>query len=74
VEVIDPLTGDRVRLFNPRSDRWSEHFQWDEYRLMSLTAVGRATEAVLILNHPRRIKIRRAEELFGLFPPSDFDD
>ena len=27
VASIDPRTGEIVRLFNPRSDRWAEHFQ-----------------------------------------------
>jgi len=31
--------------------------------------VGRATLLALNLNHPRRVLIRQAEELFGLFPP-----
>jgi 5-methylcytosine-specific restriction endonuclease McrA len=26
----DPLTGRRVRLFNPRRQIWSEHFRWIE--------------------------------------------
>jgi len=33
-----------------------------------LTPTGRATVALLYLNHPRRLLIRQAEELFGLFP------
>lgn len=28
-EVPDPRTGQRVPLFNPRSDVWDDHFQWD---------------------------------------------
>ena len=30
---------------------------------------GRATVFALDLNHPRRLLIRQAEALFGLFPP-----
>ena len=26
----DPETNERVRLFNPRTQLWSEHFRWDE--------------------------------------------
>jgi hypothetical protein len=39
------------------------------YQLAALTPVGRATILALALNHPRRLLIRQAEELFELFPP-----
>lgn len=39
------------------------------YELAAITPVGRVTIATLDLNRPRRILIRKAEELFGLFPP-----
>ncbi len=60
-----------VRLFNPRTDVWSDHFQWDEYAIVGATEVGNATIAALDLNHERRQKIRQAEQLFGLFPSDD---
>ena len=41
-EIIDPETGDRVRIFNPRRQDWGEHFCWDGVRVMGLTVVGRA--------------------------------
>jgi hypothetical protein len=58
-------------LFNPRVQRWSEHFRWDGHRVVALTPTGRATVATLELNHHRRMLIRQAEELFALFPPDD---
>lgn len=69
VEVHDTESGATVPLFHPRSDSWHEHFRWDGYILVGVTAIGRATVAVLDLNHPRRIKIREAESMFALFPP-----
>ena len=66
--AIDPDTNQLVPLFNPRRESWNEHFDWDEYRLIGRTASGRATIAALTLNSERRILIRRAEELFDLFP------
>ncbi len=69
VEARDPQTGERVRLFNPRLDRWDDHFQWSAYRVVPLTAIGRATVEALGLNHPRRIRIRQAEKWCDLFPP-----
>lgn len=60
-----------VPLFNPRSDKWSDHFGWDGFQIVGLTPVGQSTVAALLLNHERRIKIRQAEALFALFPPND---
>jgi len=60
-----------IPLFNPRSHDWDGHFQWDDYRIVGRTSIGQATVDALSLNHARRIRIRRAEELFGLFPPTD---
>jgi hypothetical protein len=72
VRVTDPETQQEVELFNPRTDRWADHFAWDEdWRMVALTAIGRATIAALNLNHPRRVRIREAEEWFDLFPPED---
>lgn len=65
----DPDSTGVVPLFNPRQDQWSEHFQWQDYHLLGTTAGGRATVWALDLNHPRRLIIRRAEEVLGLFPP-----
>src|SRR5262249_45523284 len=41
----DELTGADVQLFNPRQDRWEEHFVVDEAttEIRGLTSVGRAT-------------------------------
>jgi hypothetical protein len=72
VRVPDPDTGQETPLFNPRVDRWGDHFAWDEdWRVVGLTPTGRATIAALNLNHPRRIRIREAEEWFDLFPPAE---
>jgi hypothetical protein len=73
IEVRDPDSGAIVPLFNPRSDRWSEHFRWENYLLIGTTPRGRATVSALDLNHPRRLLIRQAEQLFGLFPPRTQD-
>lgn len=72
VAATDPVTGGEVPLFNPRTDRWADHFAWDDRRhVAGLTPVGRATVAALHLNHPRRVLIREAEEAFDLFPPAE---
>ena len=65
----DPLTGTLVPVFNPRADRWQDHLAWSGYKVVALTAVGRALISAFDLNHERRQRIRRAEQMFGLFPP-----
>jgi hypothetical protein len=72
VFATDPATTQPSRLFNPRADRWVEHFSWDENRrVVGLTPVGRTTIAALDMNHSRRVLIREAEEWFDLFPPEE---
>jgi len=55
---IDPVTGELVALFNPRAQRWSEHFLLNGGQIIPLTAVGRVTERLLRLNLPTRVEIR----------------
>jgi hypothetical protein len=55
---IDPLTGETAALFHPRRDQWSDHFEFDGVRFRGLTAVGRATVAVLAMNDARRMELR----------------
>ena len=47
---LDPLTGQLTRLFNPRTDLWSEHFRWSGAELVGTTDVGRVTVVVLRIN------------------------
>jgi hypothetical protein len=55
---IDPSTQQIVQLFHPRNDRWNDHFRWQASRLVGLTPQGRATIAVLEINHPLRVELR----------------
>ncbi len=67
----DPVTEEIVPLFNPRVDRWEEHFQWsvaDFSILEGKTACGRATLQLLQMNHPRMVDIRRLLAGLNLFP------
>jgi hypothetical protein len=65
---IDPLSGKLVRLFNPRQDRWNEHFKWDGPVVVGLTDIGRTTVVVLAINRGYRVGTRRALMELGLFP------
>lgn len=68
--ATDPETGGEVPLFNPRTDRWADHFQYDHESgaLNGLTAVGRATVARLDMNHPRQLAARQLWGRLRLFP------
>ena len=57
---IDPSSGRSVRLYHPRRDRWRDHFAWEGPVLLGRTAVGRATLAVLAINHPDAVAVREA--------------
>ena len=52
---IDPDTGEKVFIYNPRTDSWNEHFRLEIGRVMPLTSVGRATVRLLRLNSEWRI-------------------
>src|SRR5579863_6068704 len=56
---IDPETKKLCRLFHPRCDKWSEHFAWDEPRLVGKSDVGRTTVVVLAMNAPQRVAARQ---------------
>ncbi len=66
--AFDPKTKTEIPLFDPRRDVWSEHFQWDDVRLVGLTATGRATIETLALNRPLILAIRREEAALGRHP------
>jgi len=57
---IDPESNEVTRLFDPRHDRWEDHFAWNGLRIAGLSSVGRTTVRVLELNSPARIRVRMA--------------
>ena len=69
----DPLTGKRVRLFNPRTQLWIEHFVWDESEIaiQGTTPTGRATVVALRLNNPEIVIARRLWVAAGWWPPEE---
>lgn len=72
-EGLDPETGERVRLFDPRGQRWSEHFAWSEdgTRVLGKTPCGRATVIGLQLNNVIAVMVRREWVSAGWHPPRD---
>jgi HNH endonuclease len=57
---IDPDSRTIVILFNPRQDRWRDHFRLDGPRIVGLTLAGRATVALLDMNTGHRVRLREA--------------
>lgn len=55
---IDPATGLRAELFNPRTQQWDQHFGLEEARIIGLTPTGRATTALLHMNIDERVRLR----------------
>jgi HNH endonuclease len=67
----DPAGGRLVDLFNPRRQRWQEHFQWSEdgARVVGTTTCGRATVIALQLNNWIAVMVRREWIAAGWHPP-----
>lgn len=70
--VTDTQSGVELSLFNPRKDRWNEHFSWsaDGLSIVGITPIGRATITALVLNRERAIDIRAADKAVGRHPPA----
>ena len=60
VASIDSITGEAVRLFDPRRDRWNDHFELDGPFIRFRTPVGAATVRLLRLNVAERVAERRS--------------
>lgn len=69
---VDPKTGESVPLFNPRRQRWHDHFRWSEdgTRIIGLTPTGRATVNTLQMNNDYLVRARRRWVAVGWHPPS----
>ena len=72
--AVDPESGERVPLFHPRRQRWSDHFAWSEDGVViaGLTACGRATIKALNLNHPLIVAARSIWVGAGRHPPPGY--
>jgi hypothetical protein len=70
VTAVDPQTGEEVPLFNPRSQLWHEHFEWeDAYAVVrGITPIGRATVSRFKMNRFRIVLTRKRWVQAGLHP------
>lgn len=72
IVASDPQSGDVVPLFNPRTQRWAEHFVWtaDGLRIIGITPIGRATvDALHLADDPDAILVRSYWVGAGWHPP-----
>jgi len=51
-------SGEFTRFFNPRTDRWSEHFRIEGATILPLTPIGEVTARILGFNESARIHER----------------
>lgn len=72
-EAKDLVTGEVEPLFNPRQQKWAEHFSWSEdgAMLVGLTACGRVTIETLQMNNARVTRARRLWVAAGWHPPTE---
>lgn len=70
---FDLQTGLEIRLFNPNTQIWREHFTWQENGLLitGTTPIGRATVETLKLNRPHLVNARQLWIAAGWHPPQD---
>ena len=68
--TIAPQTGKVIFLFNPRSQKWRDHFALEGARIVSLTPTGQVTIELLHLNSDARLLEREMLMAEGHYPPS----
>ena len=71
VTALDSETNTIVRIFNPRQDKWTEHFGWNDHFtiIVGITSIGRATVKALQLNRDNLINQRIVYKAYGIHPP-----
>jgi hypothetical protein len=68
VASIEPLTREIIRLFDPRRDRWADHFRLDGALIEPISSIGWVTAGLLQLNSPERTSERRLLQSLGRYP------
>ncbi len=68
IASLIPETNELVRFFNPRINRWREHFRLNGVMIESLTDIGEATVRILQMNHDDQILERQVLSRRGRYP------
>lgn len=66
VAGYDPDTNQLTRLFDPRNDRWTDHFAIETGTIVGRSAIGRTTADVLRLNLAERVEFRSILNAMGV--------
>jgi len=61
-------TSELVRLFNPRADRWADHFRLSGNVIEPITSIGEATARILKFNENEHILEREGLVAIGRYP------
>ena len=61
-------SGEFVRFFNPRSDRWADHFKLVGSRIEPITVIGAVTARILGFNEMDRLLERQALQAMDRCP------
>jgi hypothetical protein len=67
LSTIDPDSGSRVDVFNPRTMIWQDHFEIRHGIIIGLTGCGRGTARLLDMNNEGRLNHRRRLVELGEF-------
>ena len=68
IASLIPESGELVRFFNPRINRWREHFRLNGVVIEPLTEIGEATARILQMNHDDQILERQVLSRRGRYP------
>lgn len=68
IASLVPETDKLIRFYNPRADRWSEHFRLKGIVIEPLTEIGEATIRILQMNHEDQLLERRVLNHRGRYP------
>ena len=71
VGSVDWETGQFFRFFNPRTDRWADHFRLDGLRIEGQTPVGSVTVRIFALNVRDRLLERQALQAVNRYPSAE---
>ncbi len=68
IASLTPETNELIRFYNPRVDRWSNHFRLNGVVIEPLTDIGEATVRILQMNHDDQILERQVLSRRARYP------
>ncbi len=68
---VSHRSGELLRFYNPRVDRWNDHFSWSEWIIDPVTDIGEVTARLLEFNHPERAAFRKLLAETARYPTTE---